>query len=90
MRVQVAHITLSHSRAFLITACLLQTREMLFVAHWHGFRVFGGVPGHGIYDTMRTAVDSFGRGMEQRVNIRFLAIANHYVLEPDFCNPAAG
>jgi len=24
---------------------------MLFDAHWHGFRVFGGVPGRGIYDS---------------------------------------
>ena len=49
-KLQVAHIKLSHSRAFLIRAYLLQTHEMLFDAHWHGFRVFGGVPGRGIYD----------------------------------------
>jgi len=24
---------------------------MLFDAHWHAFRVFGGVPGRGIYDS---------------------------------------
>jgi transposase len=57
----VAHIKLSHSRAFLVRAYLLQTHEMLFDAHWHGFRVFGGVPGRGIYDNMRTAVDRVGR-----------------------------
>ncbi len=50
-KLQVAHIKLSHSRAFLVQAYLLQTREMLFDAHWHGFRVFGGVPGRGIYDS---------------------------------------
>ena len=50
VKLQVAHIKLSHSRAFLIRAYLLQTHEMLFDAHWHGFRVFGGVPGRGIYD----------------------------------------
>ena len=49
-KLQVAHIKLSHSRAFLIRAYLLQTHEMLFDAHRHGFRVFGGVPGRGIYD----------------------------------------
>lgn len=38
----------------------------------------------------RTAVDRVGRGKERQVNIRFLAMANHYVFEPDFCNPAAG
>ena len=89
-KLQVAHIKLAHSRAFLVRAYLLQTHEMLFDAHWHGFRVFGGVPGRGIYDNMRTAVDRVGRGKEQQVNIRFLAMANHYVFAPEFCNPAAG
>lgn len=50
-KLQVAHIKLSHSRAFLVRAYLLQTHEMLFDAHWHGFRVFGGVPDRGIYDS---------------------------------------
>ena len=89
-KLQVAHIKLSHSRAFLVRAYLLQTHEMLFDAHWHGFRVFGGVPGRGIYDNMRTAVDRVGRGKERQVNARFLAMANHYVFEPEFCNPASG
>jgi transposase len=89
-KLQVAHIKLAHSRAFLVRAYLLQTHEMLFDAHWHGFRVLGGVPGRGIYDNMRTAVDRVGRGKERQVNIRFLAMANHYVFAPEFCNPAAG
>jgi hypothetical protein len=46
-KLQVAHIKLSHSRAFLLRAYLLQTHEMLFDAHWHAFRVFGGVPARG-------------------------------------------
>ena len=89
-KLQMAHIKLSHSRAFLLRAYLLQTHEMLFDAHWHGLRVFGGVPERGIYDNMKTAVDRIERGKERRVNIRFLAMANHYVFEPEFCNPAAG
>ena len=89
-KLQVAHIKLSHSRAFLLRAYPLQTHEMLFDAHWHGFRVFGGVPGRGIYDNMKTAVDRVGRGKERQVNIRFLAMTNHYVFEPEFCNPASG
>ena len=89
-KLQVAHIKLSHSRAFLLRAYPLQTHEMLFDAHWHAFRVFGGVPERGIYDNMKTAVDIVGRGKVRQVNIRFLAMANHYVFEPDFCNPAAG
>ena len=56
VKLQVAHIKLSHSRAFLVRAYLLQTHEMLFDAHWHAFRVFGGIPGRGIYDNIKTAV----------------------------------
>jgi transposase len=63
---------------------------MLFDAHWHGFRAFGGIPGCGIYDNMKTAVDRVGRGKERQVNARFLAMTNHYVFEPEFCNPASG
>ena len=89
-KLQVAHIKLSHSRAFLVRAYLLQTHEMLFDAHWHGFRVFGGVPDRGVYDNMKTAVDRVGRGKERQINARFLAMTNHYVFEPQFFNPASG
>lgn len=89
-KLQMAHIKLAHSRVFLVRGYLLQTHEMLFDAHWHAFRVFGGVPGRGIYDNMKTAVDRVGRGKERQVNMRFLAMTNHYVYEPEFCNPAAG
>ena len=40
-KLQVAHIKLSHSRAFLLRAYPLQTHEMLFDAHWHAFRSVG-------------------------------------------------
>lgn len=90
IKLQVAHIKLSHSRAFLLRAYLLQSHEMLFDAHWHGFRVFGGVPARGIYDNMKTAVDKVLTGKDRQVNARFRAMASHYVFEPEFCNRAAG
>ncbi len=89
-KLQVAHTKLSYSRAFIVRAYLLQTHEMLFDAHNHAFRVFGGIPGRGIYDNMRTAIDKVGRGKDRDVNVRFLAMASHYVFEPEFCNPASG
>jgi transposase len=89
-KLQVAHFKLSHSRAFLVRAYLLQTHEMLFDAHNHAFRVLGGVPRRGIYDNMRTAVDKVGRGKERTVNARFLTMVSHYLFEAEFCNPAAG
>src|SRR6218665_3915961 len=89
-KLQVAHTKLSYSRAFIVRAYLLQTHEMLFDAHNHAFRVFGGIPGRGIYDNMRTAIDKVGRGKERDVNVRFMAMASHYVFEPEVCNPASG
>jgi transposase len=90
VKLQVAHIKLSQSCAFLVRAYLLQTHEMLFDAHWHAFRVFGGIPSRGIYDNMKTAVDRAGRGKQRDVNARFLAMTRHCVFEPEFCNLAAG
>ena len=84
------HIKLSHSRVFLVRAYLLQNYEMLFDAHWHAFRVVGSVPGPGISDHMRTALDGIVRGKKRQINMCFLAMASHYVFEPDFCNRALG
>jgi hypothetical protein len=89
-KLQVAHSKLSYSRAFIVRAYLLQTHEMLFDAHNHAFRVFGGVPRRGIYDNMKTAIDKVGLGKARDVNARFLAMASHYLFEPEFCNPASG
>ena len=87
---QVAHFKLSYSRAFILRAYLTQSHEMLFDAHYHGFRVLGGIPERGIYDNMKTAVDKVGRGKERLINKRFQAMVSHYLFDAEFCNPAAG
>lgn len=89
-KLQVAHFKLSHSRAFYLRAYPLQTHEMLFDAHNHAFRVFGGVPRRGIFDNMRTAVDKVRRGKLRDVNARFGAMVSHFLFEAEFCNPASG
>jgi hypothetical protein len=43
-KLQVAHVKLSYSRAFILRAYPQQTHEMLFDAHNRAFRVLGGVP----------------------------------------------
>ncbi len=86
----MAHTKLSHSRAFIVRAYLLQTHEMLFNALAHAFRVLGGVPQRCIFDNMNTAVDKIGSGKARQVNARFAAMASHYVFEMNFCNPASG
>ena len=90
VKLQVAHTKLSHSKAFTVRGYPLQTHEMLFDALGHAFRVLGGVPGRGIFDNMKTAVDQIGTGKARQVNKRFAAMASHYLFEPDFCNPASG
>ena len=89
-KLQVAHTKLSHSRAFIVRAYLLQTHEMLFDALTQAFRVLGGVPQRGIFDNMKTAVDRIGSGKARQINARFAAMASHYLFEPEFCNPASG
>ena len=90
LKLQVAQVKLSYSRAFIVRGYLLQTHEMLFDAHDQAFRVLGGVPRRGIYDNMRTAVDRVGVGKTRVVNARFSAMASHYLFDADFCNPASG
>ncbi len=89
-KLQIAHFKLSHSRAFYLRAYPLQTHEMLFDAHNHALATFGGVPARGIYDNMRTAVDSVRSGKLRDVNIRFKAMVSHYLFDAEFCNPASG
>lgn len=89
-RLEVAHVKLCASRAFLIFAYPSQSHEMLFDAHARAFAAFGGVPRRGIYDNMKTAVDRVGRGKDRTVNARFYAMCGHYLFEPEFCNVAAG
>ena len=89
-RLEVAHIKLAASRAFLLVAYFTQTHEMLFDAHARGFAVFGGVPKRGIYDNMKTAVDKVGQGKQRSVNARFEAMTGHYLFDHEFCNRAAG
>ena len=90
IKLQAAHTKLAHSRAFLVRAYRLQTHQMLFDALAEAFRVLGGIPRRGVFDTMRTAVDHVGSGKARQVNARFAAMASHYLFEPTFCNPASG
>lgn len=90
VKLQVAHIKRSHSKAFMIRAYRLQTLEMLFDALTEAPRVLSGVPRRGIFDNMKTAVDRMGVGKARDINARFTAMAGHSLFEPTFCNPASG
>ena len=89
-KVLLAHLKLCASRAFALSAYPCQSHEMLFDAHARAFRILGGVPGRGIYDNMKTAVDRVLPGKKRIVNARFHAMTAHYLFNADFCNVASG
>ena len=88
--IKVAHVRLCHSRMFVVRAYPRESQEMVFDAHEHAFRLFGGMCRRGIYDNMTTAVEAVFVGKERRFNRRFLAMCSHYLVEPTACTPAAG
>jgi transposase len=89
-KLQVAHLKLCASRAFVLVAYPSQGHEMLFDAHTRSFQALGAIPRRGIYDNMKTAVDRVKKGKGRVVNARFSALCSHYLFDPDFCNVASG
>lgn len=89
-KLKVGHFRLCHSRLSFVAAYPRETQEMLFDAHAQAFEFFGGIPLRGIYDNMKTAVDTVFTGKKRGYNRRFLQMADHYLLEPNACTPGAG
>ena len=88
--VKVAHLRLCHSRMMFVRAYPRESQEMVFDAHDRGFAFFRGACARGIYDNMKTAVETVFVGKERRFNRRFLQMCGHYLVEPTACTPAAG
>ena len=88
--VKVAHMRLCHSRMFLARAYPRETQEMVFDAHERAFAFFKGACARGIYDNMKTAVDTIFVGKERQYNRRFLQMCSHHLVEPVACTPASG
>ena len=90
VRVKAAHMRLCHSRMFLVQLYPRESQEMVFDAHERAFRFFGGVCQRGIYDNMKTAVNTVFVGKEREYNERFLQMCSHHLVEPVACTPGAG
>ena len=88
--VKVAHVRLCHSRMLFVRAYPRETQEMVFDAHDRAFAFFKGACTRGIYDNMKTAVDTIYVGRERAYNRRFLQMCSHYLVEPAACTPASG
>ena len=90
MTVKVAHIRLCHSRMMFVRAYPRETQEMVFDAHERAFAFFRGACGRGVYDNMKTAVETIFVGKDRRYNRRFLQMCSHHLVEPVACTPASG
>jgi transposase len=88
--VKVAHVRLCHSRMPFVRAYPRESQEMVFDAHARAFDFFKGACTRGIYDNMKTAVESVFVGKDRQFNRRFLQMCGHYLVEPTACTPAAG
>ena len=88
--VKVAHVRLCHSRMLFVRAYPRETQEMVFDAHNRAFAFFKGTCTRGIYDNMKTAVETVFIGKDRQFNRRFLRMCGHYLVEPTACTPAAG
>ena len=71
--VKVAHVRLCHSRMLFARAYPRETQEMVFDAHDRAFAFFKGACTRGIYDNMKTAVETIFVGRERAYNRRFAA-----------------
>jgi len=88
--VKVAHVRLCHSRMFFVRAYPREAQEMVFDAHDRAFAFFKGACRRGLYDNMKTAVETVFVGKDRTYNRRFLQMCGHYLVEPTACTPAAG
>jgi len=88
--VKVAHVRLCHSRMLFVRAYPRETQEMVFDAHDRAFAFFKGACTRGIYDNMKTAVETIFVGKDRLYNRRFLQMCSHYLVEPVACTPASG
>ena len=63
---------------------------MVFDAHERAFAFFKGACQRGIYDNMKTAVETVFVGKDRQYNRRFLQMCSHHLVEPVACTPASG
>jgi transposase len=81
--VKVAHVRLCQSRMPLVRAYPRETQD----AHDRAFAFFKGACTRGIYDNMKTAVETIF-GKQRAYNRRFLHMCG--LVDPVACTPASG
>jgi hypothetical protein len=86
----VAHVRLCHSRMMFVRAYPRETLEMVLDAHDRAFAFFKGSCTRGIYDNMKTAVETILVGRERVYNRRLQQMCSHYLVDPVACTPSSG
>ena len=89
-KIKVAHFRLSHSRKPFVIAYHRETQEMLLDAFIKALNYYQGVPQKVLIDNPKTMVVRIGKGKEREFHPRFLALMNHYLIQPVACTPASG
>ena len=89
-KVKVAHFRLCHSRKPFVVAYPGESQEMVLDAFVRALSFYSGVPRRVIIDNPKTMVIYVSRSKDRVFHPRFLALMNHYVMEPVACTPAAG
>src|SRR6476620_4927291 len=90
VKIKVAHVRLCHSRMLFVRAYPRESQEMVFDAHDRAFAFFKGSCRRGIYDNMKTAVETIFIGKDRQYNRRFLQMCAHHLVDPVACTPASG
>ena len=89
-KIKVAHFKLAHSRKQFVIAYPRETQEMLLDSFVQALKFYDGVPKRVLIDNPKTMVVRIGKGKERDFHPRFMALMNHYAVEPVACTPASG
>jgi transposase len=88
--VKIAHFRLCNSRKSFVIGYHRETVEMILDAFVQALEFYKGIPKRVIIDNPKTMVTKICKGKERIYHPRFLAMANHYLIEPVACTPASG
>ena len=88
--VKVAHVRQCHRRMLFVRAYPRETQEMVFDAHNRAFAFFEGACTRGIYDNMKTAVETVFIGKDRQFNRRFLRMCGHSLVEANRLHASLG
>ena len=89
-KIKVAHFRMCRSRKAFTVAYPCESQEMVLSAFVRALSFYDGVPRRVIIDNPKTMVTYVSRSKDRIFHPRFLALMNHYVIEPVACTPASG